>query len=247
MSQDSLIIQSVTGVDVEFQIAGAGSRSYAFVIDWHIRVILALAWLIVAWIAIAGGLTFAGLDAAGGGRVAAIFLPPVIIYVFYQPLAELVTSGRSPGKRMAGVRLITRSGDVPGIGALLIRNLFRLVDSLPAFYVIGLVCAIVTKDHVRIGDMAAGTLLVIDHDHEGKSLARAGALGRNPGIDPKTADLIDELIERWKSIGSDKRRDLAVALLSRTEPGVDRQRLESLADGDLLDALQRVLTSQSAT
>ena len=40
--------------------------------------------------------------------------------------------GRTPGKRIAGVRLVTREGDIPGVGALLLRNVFRLLDSLPA-------------------------------------------------------------------------------------------------------------------
>ena len=41
--------------------------------------------------------------------------------------------GRTPGKRMAGVRLVTREGDIPGAGALVLRNLFRLIDSFKAF------------------------------------------------------------------------------------------------------------------
>ena len=72
--------------------------------------------------------------------------------------------GRTPGKRIAGVRLVTREGDIPGAGALLLRNIFRLLDSLPVCYLVGLATVVFTEHHVRVGDLAAGTLLVMDHD-----------------------------------------------------------------------------------
>jgi uncharacterized RDD family membrane protein YckC len=242
MTQDQLTIESVTGVDVEFQIAGPGSRSYAFVVDWHIRFLLALAWMIVAFFIVIGSWSIASLDDTPGSSIAMIFVPAMLIYFLYQPVAELVTRGRSPGKRIAGVRIISRTGDVPSIGALLIRNLFRLVDSLPALYVVGLVCTMFTKQHVRIGDLAAGTLLVIDHDRDGKALARADALSRNPNIDPQTADLIDELLERWKVLEKGKRRELATALLLQVDPQIERKELALLDDRRLHVRLKAILS-----
>ena len=47
--------------------------------------------------------------------------------------------GRTPGKRMAGVRIVARDGGAPSVGALLVRNVFRLIDSLPLLYGVGLV------------------------------------------------------------------------------------------------------------
>ena len=48
MSDEQLSVQSVTGVDLTLKLAGPGTRSYAFVIDWHIRLLLACAWLLAA-------------------------------------------------------------------------------------------------------------------------------------------------------------------------------------------------------
>src|SRR2546421_10292875 len=70
--------------------------------------------------------------------------------------------GSTPGKRMAGVRIVARDGGGPSAGALLTRNVFRLVDSLPLFYGVGLITVVLTRDNLRIGDMAAGTLLVFE-------------------------------------------------------------------------------------
>jgi uncharacterized membrane protein SpoIIM required for sporulation len=71
------------------------------------------------------------------------------------------------------VRLVSRDGRRPDLGALLIRNAFRLIDSLPLFYGVGLVTALGTREQVRLGDMAAGTLLVYEPD--GAPLRYGGA------------------------------------------------------------------------
>ena len=47
---DSLRIESITGVDVELPLAGPGGRSYAFIIDWHIRLLIALFWMLIAMV-----------------------------------------------------------------------------------------------------------------------------------------------------------------------------------------------------
>ena len=67
-----------------------------------------------------------------------IVLPPLLIYFFYHPILEVLMHGQTPGKRLAGVRVVDREGGIPSTGAILIRNVFRLVDSLPSFYVVGL-------------------------------------------------------------------------------------------------------------
>ncbi len=245
MRQDQLSIASVTGVDVEFQIAGPGSRSYAFVIDWHIRILLAFAYLMVAIVVATGSLSFIGINELSARSLAFIWAPPALIYFFYQPALEILMHGRTPGKRIAGVRILTREGDIPGVGALLIRNLFRMIDSLPAFYVVGLITTMVTQHHVRFGDMAAGTVLVIDHDREGKSLQRLERLDRNTKLDPTTADLVDELIERWKDLSKDKRRPLAIALLAKIDNAFTREELQALDDHGLLVRLNDALDSTS--
>src|SRR5687768_11072264 len=124
MTAPQVTLQSITGVDVELRIAGAGSRSYAFVIDWHIRFVLALAWLIVGSLLYTGRIAL--LDDGGPawdrGYSLAVLLPMAIIYFGYHPILEIAMRGSTPGKRMAGVRIVTRTGDIPGPGALLLRN-----------------------------------------------------------------------------------------------------------------------------
>jgi hypothetical protein len=106
--------------------------------------------------------------------------------------------GRTPGKRIAGVRLVTREGDIPGPGALLLRNVFRLLDSLPVCYLVGLLTVMFTEHHVRVGDLAAGTLLVMDHDSTASSFASTA--GTRNGLSPQAVDLIQELLDRWPAL-----------------------------------------------
>ena len=133
---------------------------------------------------------------------------------------------------MAGLRIVNRSGGTPSTAALLIRNLFRLIDSLPTLYVIGLVTCFVTSNRVRIGDMAAGTLLVVDDGAAGKSLARLEDLaGSHLPLD--TLELVDQILERWPTLGSDSKRHIAGSLLARLDPGSDATRWSALSEVDL--------------
>ena len=160
-AQDRYTIQSATGVEVTVRLAGPGARAHAFIIDWHIRTLSALAWLVLASYATAG--TFLPQTrGASGLQFGLVVAAPAAIYLLYHPLLELLMRGRTPGKRFAGVRLINRSSASPAAGALLLRNLFRIIDGFPLVYGVGLVSVILTREHVRIGDLAAGTLLVYD-------------------------------------------------------------------------------------
>ena len=213
---DSILrIPSVTGVDVELKIAGPGGRSYAFVIDWHIRFLAAAAWFIAGTVAIAGGLRALQPNETGAAYAFAVLTPALAIYFLYHPVLEVLLRGQTPGKRMAGVRLVALAdGGVPGIGALLIRNVFRLVDSLPTLYAIGLVTTMVTKNAVRIGDIAAGTVLVYD-EAPGDALLGQLSADAVERLGLAQAQLVRELLDRWPQLDSDARWKLARDLLAR--------------------------------
>jgi uncharacterized RDD family membrane protein YckC len=229
MSSPQITLQTVTGVDVELTIAGPGSRSYAFIIDWHIRLLLALAWLLVGHLAYFGGLQMT--PEPGRGYLLWVWLPTLFLYFFYHPVLEVAMRGRTPGKRIAGVRLVTREGDIPGVGPLLLRNVFRILDSLPVCYIVGLITVVLTEHHVRIGDIAAGTLLVMDHDSSASAFA--GTAAARSGLTPQAADLIQELLDRWWSLDEQNRGTIARTLLARVEPQIAPDELARLSSFDL--------------
>jgi len=213
MDNEQYTIAGITGVEVSLPIAGPGSRSYAFLIDWHIRVLLALSWLVAALLIVSGSLRWPA--GAQLGTSVAVFVVPVAIYFFYHPVLELLMHGQSPGKRMARVRVVTVNGGTPGTGAVLIRNIFRLIDCLPTLYVVGLAATFASAQRVRIGDMAAGTLLVIDEPVPSGYLEIGTAGGESP-VDFAARDLAGQILERWAALQVDKRDAIARALLAKT-------------------------------
>ena len=224
VTDDQVSVQSATGVDLTLTLAGPGSRSYAFVIDWHVRVLLAGAWLLAAVYVLRLNLAAHSANALLG------YLPAALIYFLYHPIVEVAARGRTPGKRMAGVALVDRNGGTPGTAALLIRNIFRLIDCLPALYLVGLVSCILTAHRVRIGDIAAGTLLIsVDADAQ-KSLSRIQTLSEGSQLPLETLELLDQIIERWPILEQPHRMQIARALLSRIAPP-DRTAADASAAG----------------
>lgn len=231
-----LRIDSVTGVPLDLAIAGPGGRSFAFIIDFHIRALGAIAWIFgfSLWLR---QYADAGNEPPGWLFTLAL-LPPTLFYFFYHPVLELVMAGRTPGKRMAGIRIVTLEGMVPGAGAIVVRNLFRFVDGLPVMYVTGIVCTIVSRRNQRIGDLAAGTLLIYDEEAKAENLGELARAGSSRGITTGSAELVQDLIERWSTLDPEDRLELARRLLARLDPEGAAARVATLNDGNALAALQ---------
>ncbi|HUE47983.1 MAG TPA: RDD family protein [Steroidobacteraceae bacterium] len=232
-----LVVDSVTGIDVSLPVAGPGARAYAFLVDWHIRVILALGWFVLGALLYNGRFILSPPLSSDARWFGAVVAPALAIYFLYHHVVELALRGSTPGKRMAGVRIVARDGGAASVGALLTRNVFRLLDSLPLFYGVGLITVVLTREHLRIGDMAAGTLLVFEQA-DARLPAPAAAAQRGSQLDAAGAEIVAELLERWPALQPEARVRLARQVLTRYagelgEPGDDdrawRTRLERLA------------------
>ena len=224
-------------MDITLQVAGPGTRAYAFVIDWHIRLLVALAWVLTGWV----------IGRVLGPKFNAIVfpavfvVPAVLIYFLYHPVLELLMRGRTPGKRMAGARIVTLEGATPSAGPLLMRSLFRLIDSLPVFYLVGLVCCMFTAQRVRIGDLAAGTVLVLDEHKATRSLGAFGRLAESSRLDPDSAALVQDLLERWPELQKGRGEVLARELLARLDTELDKTQLATLDRAGLKSRLEALL------
>jgi uncharacterized RDD family membrane protein YckC len=231
-----LSVDSATGIDVTLPLAGAGARSYAFVVDWHVRVVLGLAWYGAAGLLYnylqGGGLSVAPPSDNEPRWFGAVLVPALALYFLYHPVLELIMRGSTPGKRLAGVRVVTREGGAPSAGALLVRNVFRLVDSLPLAYGLGLTLVALTREHVRCGDMAAGTLLVYESSGAPLAVTPASTAG---ALDVASAELIAELLTRWPLLTAPARAALARTLLGRCGHSADE--LAQLDEAALRQAL----------
>jgi len=78
----------------------------------------------------------------------------------YFLIFEIVWNGQTPGKRVLGVRVIRESGYPLRPVDSVIRNLVRIADWIPFFYGIGVLVMLFNKRSKRLGDFAAGTIVV---------------------------------------------------------------------------------------
>src|SRR4051812_34021599 len=144
--EDRLAIATPEGVEIELTLAGLGSRFIAAVFDFFIRLVP----LVIAWVLLhpdrnaTGAALFALLDFA--------------IQFFYYVLFEVLGGGRSPGKRWTGLRVVRTGGRPVTFVRSMLRNVLRIVDELPAFYLVGMLSIFITNQNQRLGDLAAGTL-----------------------------------------------------------------------------------------
>jgi len=238
-----LVVDSVTGVELTLSLAGPGARCYAFLIDWLIRAILFTAWYGMAALIYNRRWSVIAPVNPDAKWFVLVVTPAAALYFLYHLVLEVAMRGRTPGKRIAGIHIVVRDGSPPTLGPLLTRNVFRLVDSLPVAYGVGLLATLITEEHVRIGDMAAGTLLVHDRTRNGSSAANAAPKG---ALVTPDGEIIADLLSRWTSLDGRARRRLATLLLSRhnTPPTTEsdaalRARLEQVGATQAPETLSR--------
>jgi uncharacterized RDD family membrane protein YckC len=163
--EDTITIETPEGVDLSVTLAGLGSRFVAGVIDALIQT--GMIFIFFLALGIAGGAASASGVDGGGALAVALSVVLVFLTVFgYPVLFETLNSGRTPGKAAIGIRVVREGGRPVNFGAAAIRNLVRLVDVLPVSYAIGMISILVSKKNQRLGDMAAGTLVVRDRKPE---------------------------------------------------------------------------------
>lgn len=147
------VVRTPEYVEFEYPLAGLASRFLAWLLDGLIASAITTA-------AVTALAIFA--LAAGSVGVAMIFVVKFVVDWGYFVFWECTRGGRSPGKMALGLRVLQDSGVRIGFYASALRNLVRVVDSLPILYLVGGVSAAFTRDSKRLGDLAAGTIVVRD-------------------------------------------------------------------------------------
>jgi uncharacterized RDD family membrane protein YckC len=143
-------IRTADNVGIGYDAAGIGSRFLAFALDALILGVVVFAALVVALVIAPDGVV-------GMVALALLVLIPILLAVGYFTVAEALTAGRTPGKRALGLRVIRIDGGAPGLRESLVRNIVRLVDLALG---IGLVVMFLDRRSRRLGDLAAGTVVV---------------------------------------------------------------------------------------
>jgi uncharacterized RDD family membrane protein YckC len=144
-------IETPEGIELALRVAGPVVRAIAWAIDFGIRSIV---YIILSFLLVQLG------DLGVGLLLMSIF----ILEWFYPVLFEVYKQGATPGKRAMRIKVLHELGTPVDWSASMIRNLLRAADFLPFLYGFGLIFMIINKDFKRIGDLAAGTIVVYDNE-----------------------------------------------------------------------------------
>jgi uncharacterized membrane protein SpoIIM required for sporulation/uncharacterized RDD family membrane protein YckC len=209
-----LEIETPEHVVLDLEIAGIGSRALAAVLDMLILTGSGLALLIVLAILASYGI---GIGRAGS---VVMVLGVFVAWNGYFILFEGLRRGQTPGKRIAGIRVVMDTGHAVSFGAAAVRNLLRIADALPPPYLIGLILAAFHPRGKRLGDMVAGTVVARDRPHEASpsTPATAPALDEPPSIpelDDEEFRLLSQFAARQGQLEPASRARLAGSLAAR--------------------------------
>lgn len=187
------------GIVLQLRLAGPVARACAWAIDFGIRLALYMIILMV-------GAFFGGLG------MAAILIGMFLVEWFY-PVGFEVHSGATPGKKAMGLQVIHDNGTPISLPSSLIRNLLLAADFMPLMYGAGLTAMLSNNRFQRLGDLAAGTLVVYREKREQRPEIPAA-----PSMPPPPDFNVDELrhlldfAERGDQLSPERRSELASLL-----------------------------------
>lgn len=146
-------------VELKFELAGLGSRFLAILIDSLLQTGILLGLMLVFLVP---SFTVHALnwDSFAPWMIAVLALVIFAVWGGYFLYYEATASGQTPGKRALSIRVIRDSGHPIDFRAALLRNVTRIVDSLPAVYGVGFFSILISPEYRRLGDYIAGTLVV---------------------------------------------------------------------------------------
>ena len=195
---------SILGLDnvrLELPLAGLGSRLLAAVVDNLVLFLLLILWLF------GGGLLIGFLGLGTGWGVALILVGVFLLQWGYFAILEIVTQGRTPGKSLLGLRVVSRLGGQPTVLSLLIRNFLRSIDM-----VTGVPMLVFDRRRRRLGDLVAGTLVL--HQEAPEAVAAEPTLHRHPeGWNAREVAVVESFLRRAERLDPNRAEPMAEQLL----------------------------------
>jgi uncharacterized RDD family membrane protein YckC len=205
-------IETPEQVAFRLERAGMGARSLAALIDTVILGVLYVLGLVGAGVG-AGWLGALEEDAPQWIVALAIVTFTFLIWAYYIGF-ELAWNGQTPGKRLLGIRVTGDRGLPVTPAQVVIRNLMRLIDVQFA-YAVGLIAMFVSPKEKRLGDLAAGTVVVTERRRPRPSGPRGAATSSGRTLDPRLLDLVRDYWARSPELDPRTRYRIARDLANR--------------------------------
>jgi len=211
-------LETPEGVDLTVELAGPIVRTLAFTIDLCVRMLIMFVFAIVVLLL--------GLNNLG---TALYLLAMFVIEWLYPVLFEVLRRGQTPGKKAMGISVINDDLTPVSLGASLTRNLLRFADFLPSMYTIGYITMSINPHFKRLGDIAAGTIVIyskIDTKHDLDDIDEAAEIPPFELTEDEQSAIV-EFTVRKESL-SDSRQEELANIISEELPYNDRERISRL-------------------
>lgn len=232
-SSDDLVVSTPERVAFQYEVAGIGSRFLAQFID--VLIIFVIQLVITVGASALGGI-FNSIQVFGLVELILTF----VLIAGYFLISEAAWNGQTLGKRYVRLRAVGDHGEPLTIGQAAIRNLVRVVDFLPAFYAIGIVTMFSNSRAKRLGDFAAGTLVVRDRERISLYDLASTAPAPAPEVKPVASIWSTPSTETTVAAGPSPAIDRAV------DPALRRLVVAYAARRELLPAHRREALARSA-
>lgn len=221
--EDRITIATPEGVDLELTLAGLGSRMAALLVDTAIQ------WAVLVALAAALVLPFVlGPMHRAPFLVAVYLVTAALVHLAYHIFFETLTSGRTPGKRLARLRVVRADGGPIGFRDAAVRNIVRLVDGPVTGYAAGVAAILATPRNQRLGDLAAGTIVVRERrvtpshgwDAAAKEVPEEAGAWDVTGVSDTDLAAVRRFLLRREGLEAGARARLALELARRLRPRV---------------------------
>jgi uncharacterized RDD family membrane protein YckC len=219
---DQVSIETPEQIEVSLEIAGLGSRFVACVVDTLYKLAVAFVLFMVGMVLV----SLLSVSVGNSGAILAVALLGAAYFIFslgYKIYFEVRRGGQTPGKQFAGIRVIRVGGAPVDFSTSAIRNLLAFGDIAPPFYLIDGFLVLLNKRGQRLGDMAAGTLVIRERLEEaprdvGKLVeARASeevvfTAEQLAACQPADRHLLRSFFQRFPTLAKRSRRELTLRL-----------------------------------
>jgi uncharacterized RDD family membrane protein YckC len=269
---DQLNIETPEQVDLRFPIAGIGSRFLAILTDSILQMIALFVMFFVFGLIVSAAPHVAGtttmINTGAKWFVAAVVLFYFLLYWGYFSLFEAFWNGQTPGKRLLKIRVIKDSGRQITLFESLARNLIRIVDALPSFYLVGVITMLCNREQKRLGDLVAGTIVIHERSEEQPLLSHnsrtfTASLYPQPletpqvpaaplvpadriaRLDAGDLNVIDTFFSRALDLDLDKRAEIAGRIAQRMSAKMQVPLPADVAPERVLESIAHAMRAQS--
>lgn len=239
----TLELRTPESIAFSYELAGLGSRFLAMLADVVVQIVLAI--LIVWGLASLSHGKTAPLAPAEEKWIASAVIAIVVFFVFtiffgYFIIFEAAWNGQTIGKRLLGIRVVRDGGYPVDFMGSLIRNLVRAAEFALGFYALSAIVMLFSDENKRLGDYAAGTIVVRDARIAKPDFAAGGTFRTSQFSDEERA-LAGRFIDRRGDLLPENRASLAARIAEVLRPKVTDPELRTLDDETLIERVDAAL------